>query len=86
MRSVLEAQRNKSARRACHLPNRFLHGRRQREVRGDQWSLLAGVEADPSRYLERTVTLDMLECSESGVWLLDTETGLVWSLHQFARC
>jgi hypothetical protein len=49
-------------------------------------ALLAGVEADPSRYLERTVYLDMSECSEEGVWLLDTDTGLVWSLHQFARC
>jgi hypothetical protein len=49
-------------------------------------ALLAGVRARPSRYLERTVYLDMLECSEAGVWLLDTETGRVWSLHQFARC
>ena len=49
-------------------------------------ALLAEVEADPSRFLERTVYLDMLECSERGVWLLDTDTGLVWSLHQFARC
>ena len=49
-------------------------------------ALLTGVRADPRRYLERTVYLDMLECSEAGVWLLDTETGRVWSLHQFGRC
>jgi hypothetical protein len=49
-------------------------------------ALVAGVNADPRRYLERVVYLDMSECSEEGVWLLDTETGWVWSLHQFARC
>jgi hypothetical protein len=57
------------------------------ESRGDLVdALLDGVRSDPRRYLERTVYLDMLECSEAGVWLLDTETGRVWSLHQFARC
>jgi len=49
-------------------------------------ALVAGAQADPGRYLEQTVYLDMSECSEEGVWLLDTQTGRVWSLHQFGRC
>ena len=42
--------------------------------------------ADPGRFLEQYVYVDMVECSQDSWTLLDTETGEVLVSHEFSHC